>query len=240
MRLRRSGPGQSLVALIATVLVASGCMTLDTRTDPDYPGPRTYSGVRRSSHNLGQAFLGQSLLMFFFLVDLPFSFVADTLLLPLTIPEERARRSEVAAALDVESEVTSVVPAAPHASPLSNAKHLFSACASRWKRLDPTVTDCYAVGARIAFEPEPGAGAALELSGSELKRRIRAALPGLRDEGGFVGLSEPAYSVEGERVRIEAVRASSFERERTRIELLVGPGTDGGWRILEEISTGWP
>jgi hypothetical protein len=41
-------------------------------------------------------------------------------------------------------------------------------------------------------------------------------------------------------VRVRATRRSSREPAESAIELVIGPGGDGGWRILEETSVGWP
>ena len=79
-----------------------------------------------------------------------------------------------------------------------------------------------------------------EPSGAEYKRRIHEALAGVDEALAFVSLRDPVYTEQGERVRIEAERLASFGAERQRVTLVVGPGSDGGWRILEEVSSGWP
>ncbi len=89
------------VAAVAVALLP-GCASLMIRLDPDW-SPRVYGGtvldlgmITHPVHGLPEQelpFPGFALV--FGLVDLPFSFVADTLLLPITIPEQTAlnRRS---------------------------------------------------------------------------------------------------------------------------------------------------
>lgn len=225
-----------LAGLFAAALLV-GCMTIDSRNDPGYDGPRVYSGTRLALRHTGHSLYRFNLLMFYYLADLPFSFVADTLLLPVTISEDAARQPLPAAEPRFEREAPSVIAATEGASPLANAKRLFAACRERFERLDPTLTDCYAIDARIVLEDAHGA---VEITGADYKGRIRAAIASLGKSYAFVSIQDPAYSQEGGRVRIEAQRLSSFGARRQRISLLVGPGPDGGWRIIEEVASGWP
>ena len=45
---------------------------------------------------------------------------------------------------------------------------------------------------------------------------------------------------DGERVRIRATRRNSQTADASEIVLVVAPGADAGWRIVEETSVGWP
>ena len=69
------------------VLLLAGCMTIMTRQEPDL-SPRVYGGTTIDLKCVVslEALPWNGLC----LLDLPFSLVADTLLLPLTIPEQSA------------------------------------------------------------------------------------------------------------------------------------------------------
>jgi uncharacterized protein YceK len=226
-------------ATLALVCVAAlaGCMTFETRSNSAYDGPRTYSGTRVSARGVavGVASLNIGLLLIYGL-DLPFSLLADTALLPLTIREERERRATQEETVLSGEEAPSVSLTIEGADPLVNARQLYIACDDLLRALRPQLVHCYAVDAKIhVVEGDE----VRELTGIEYKREILAALD--RDTSGhFVSLSNPIYIPEGEQcVRITATRSSSFRRERAPIEWLVGPGADGGWRILEETGPGW-
>jgi len=73
----------------------------------DYHGPRVYSGVRADAQALGSMFNPQSPaekegrgLWPFFLIDLPLSFIVDTLMLPVTIYEELSKRKKMEEKVD--------------------------------------------------------------------------------------------------------------------------------------------
>jgi uncharacterized protein YceK len=89
------------------VFALCGCGTIGTRIfdDPaksgDYHGPKIYSGVRGDIEAAGNLFNPKSAsdkevhaLWPLFLLDLPFSFALDTLLLPLTIYEDLSAKAE--------------------------------------------------------------------------------------------------------------------------------------------------
>jgi len=71
----------------------------DPAKSGDYHGSKIYSGVRGDIQAVGDMLSstytkeGRALWPFFIL-DLPFSFVADTLLLPITIYEELSKNNE--------------------------------------------------------------------------------------------------------------------------------------------------
>jgi uncharacterized protein YceK len=228
-----------LTAGLLTSALLSGCMTLDSRNDPDYEGSPIYSGTRLAVRHTGYALYRFNMLMFGYLADVPLSFVADTLLLPVTIREQAARQAEPAgaAASSFERQAPSLIGATAGGPPIPNAKRLFAACRVRCERLDPALADCYDVEARIVIETDAGR---TELTGAEYKRRIHEALAGVDEALAFVSLRDPVYSEQRGLVRIEAERLASFGAERQHVTLVVGPGSDGGWRIVEEVSAGWP
>lgn len=226
------GRGVGVVLALSSLLA---CSTLETRTNPGYDGPRTYSGTRRDAAGLGIGFANLSLpIMMLYSFGLPFSMLADTALLPLTLVEERNRRAGLEDALRAEQEAPSAISTTPGASPLAQARRLFRTCSDLLSRLHPELVDCYSIHARI----HQATGE--EIAGAEYKRRVHAALARGESASDFVRLRDPAYTVEGEHVRIEATRISSQRFERPTVTLIVGPGPDGGWRILEETGVDWP
>jgi len=211
-------------------------MTWDTRTNEHYEGPRPYSGTLADLKLMFTSFMGGG--SFYFLTsafDLPFSLLADTLLLPVTIPEEIARGAAVEHALRTDLEQPGPVRPIANVVPERNAEQLFESCVLLFQRLDPDVTDCYALDARvISADGQP-------VQGGDYKERLRQALTLLHRSGGFVAFHEARYHDEGERVRIEATLETSFMPERAAVVLWVGPGTDGDWRILaEQPAPAWP
>jgi uncharacterized protein YceK len=221
------------MALLA--LVTSACMSIDTQTNKGYHGPLVYSGTRYDSSYFGEAFIRLSIpAMMFALVDFPFSFLLDTVLLPVTIPRDMARSEQHAEEVQVTSERPS--PVQPHAdeAPLAAAERLFTACEKLLTHRDPHLADCYSIDAQIELDGQP------PIRGAEYKPVLRAGLE--RAEAAYQSLDwrEPAYQLEGERVRITAVRGSSLDPARTPLVLVVAAGADGSWRIVEEQSVGWP
>jgi uncharacterized protein YceK len=211
-------------------------MTVETRTNEHYEGPRTYSGTLADLELIGVSFMGGG--SFYFLasaMDLPFSLVADTVLLPMTIPEEIARSTVVEHALRTDLEQPGPVRPIANVDPQRNAEQLFESCVLLFQRLDPDVTDCYSLDARVVgADGHP-------VHGGDYKERLRQALTLLHRSGGFVAFHEARYHDEGERVRIEATLETSFMPERAAVVLWVGPGTDGDWRILaEQPAPAWP
>lgn len=217
-------------------LAATGCMTWDTRSDPGYDGPRVYSGTRLAASQAGQQFMNLNLpWVLLFGLDLPLCMVADTLLLPWTIPEEVVRRETLEAQLQTSEERPSAVSLAPGTAPVAAAQQLFDECVERLERYNPLLTDCFAHDARIFY----ATGEPRLLTGQEFKPRIRAAIADFQRRGEFITWRRPRYVPAGDNVRIEVQRSSSERGELGELVVLVGPGSDGGWRILEMRGTDW-
>jgi uncharacterized protein YceK len=216
-------------------------MTLDTLNNPGYDGPWTYSGARADLGLMRDLFLNWNLpLLFVFTADLPFSAVADTLVLPLTIPRERRRLAEVESARRVDVERPSLVQPEPGEKPEATAQRLFERCREAVRTMNDELLHCYSVGARITVR-EPDSGEPRErLSGEAYKLVLREALPRQRDNGEVIDWQAPAFEREGEAVRVQATRTSSRTAATHPLEWRIGPGPDGGWRILEEDGIGWP
>jgi uncharacterized protein YceK len=211
---------------------AAGCMTLDTRANAAYDGPRTYSGTQRDAQAIGPALLAFSPFFVFHLVDLPFSLVADTLLLPITLPEERERRARIAAAVSTETEQPAPVAPLPQESAEETARRLFETCRERLEQMRGSLADCFSIDARVQTQGEL-------VSGAAYKARLRDALARLRRSGDFITWRDPRFSDAGKRVRIVATLARAQSAEVQAIELLVGPGADEGWRVLEARGVDW-
>jgi uncharacterized protein YceK len=220
-------------ALLLALAAAPGCMTIDTQNDEDYEGPRTYSGVRKDLGILPDAFLSLSIpWVGIALVDLPFSFVADTVILPWTMPREAERSGKVAEETQVATERPPVIqPIAGDAS-VATANRLYTECAKRLHEQDWRVGDCYSIDAKVEIT------GADPMRGADYKKVLRDGLARDASDGVLVEWREPSFASDGERVRISAKRASSSSATRLPVMLIVGPCGDGGWRILEEISPG--
>ncbi len=78
------------VALVIAVLAHTGCGTIASRTMPGYDGPWIYSGTVMDVAAVfgGASEGGEGSIAALLIFDVPFSLVADTLLLPLTIYEQ--------------------------------------------------------------------------------------------------------------------------------------------------------
>lgn len=221
------------LALAAALAAATGCMTLDTQMDAGYHGPQVYSGVRKDAAilvpNLQTMSLGWVAIA---LADFPFSFLADTVLLPVTLPRDAAAEQQQAEELEVATERPSLVKPVAGEAPEVTAQRLFDACASLLQDQDPHLADCYSIDARVELagaEPQRGA---------DYKPALRAALARDHSDGVLVEWRSPSFTVEGERVRIAATRATSAAAARKPVTFVVGPCADGGWRILEEVGPG--
>jgi uncharacterized protein YceK len=221
------------VALAFALAFASGCMTIDTLNDEGYDGPRTYSGVRKDMAIFPDAFLSLSFpWMGITLVDFPFSLIADTVILPVTIPREAERQKGLADEARVDTERPGVLKAEPGESEVDTAHRLFTECAKLLHAQDPHFADCYSVDARVEITgSEP-------VSGADYKPALRKDLARDASEGALVDWREPSFASEGDRVRIAAKWASSLTPTRLPVVLIVGPCPDGAWRIVEEISPG--
>ena len=233
---RRVHPSFALV--LAVALVAAGCMTFDTRTNPSYDGPPAYSGTRLAASLFGQALYALNLpFAAFFGADVGLSFVADTVLLPLTIPEQLSWSTERANALRTDIQQNSVIVPPQNEAPGDTATRLFRACTSLVASMSRTYLDCYDATAKITVVDAERAPRTF--TGSEYKEQIAAYFEAARGGASFVRYSDPVFTVEDDRVRIKATRLDSRLEERTPIVLIVGPSADGQWRILEERSVGW-
>ncbi len=209
-------------------------MTIDTQTDEGYHGSRIYSGVRRDLSILPDAVLSFAIpWVGIALVDLPFSLVADTVILPITIPAEAERNRQIADDEQVATERPSLVTPQGGESPVATANRLFGECARLLKDQNPRLADCYSIDAKVEIVgAEP-------MSGAQYKNALRQSLARAASDGVLVEWRGPTFASDGDRVRVAATRASSEDAARVPIALVVGPCPDGGWRILEEVGPGF-
>jgi uncharacterized protein YceK len=218
----------------ALLLAASACGTIDTRRDSTYEGERIYSGTRQDLRGLGVGFLNLNpLVLLIYLVDLPLSALADTALLPWSIPEESRRLEDSLERQRLDRDVPSPVPTRSGETPLAHARRLFERCKQLYEELSPRVTDCYAIDATLV------SASGERRTGAAFKEQLRASFS---SSGGlaWVTYQSPRYTEQGDRVLVEAERPSSFSGHRPKVRLLIGRGDDGYWRILEETGIDWP
>lgn len=223
---------RALVALVAA-LAAPGCMTIDTQMDASYEGPNVYSGTRRDLKIWPNAFIDFNVPMFLLsTVDLPFSLVADTVMLPVTIPKDKERAAKETQETRVDVERAAVIQAHPGEEKLATARRLFTECAKRLRDHDSHFADCYSIDAKIEItDQEP-------LRGADYMQKLRGQLDHWASSGETIEWRDPSFAEDGERVRISAKRAVSTSGRRLPVSLVIGPGADGAWRIEEEISPG--
>ena len=213
-------------AMLASLLLGA-CMTLDTRNNPGYQGPRTYSGVRADLTLVKEAFLSLNIpMMLLFMADTPLCLVADSMLLPLTLREERERRAARALTLTFDREAAGLVRPLAGAPPQENARRLIKACGSFLAQLDPRAAHCFSIDARVHRE-----GGTTQ-TGRSYKLELAARLDELRQNGGFIAYRDARYILVNEGVEVQTVFVSSIV-ERAPVRLLVAPGADGDWRVIE-------
>jgi uncharacterized protein YceK len=219
----------------AATALTLGCGTVDTRMNEGYEGPPVYSGARQSLSFAKLAFLQVNpFLLALALGDSVISAVADTVLLPITIPEQLQQNTESREHARLDIDQPSVVSQIKGEEPLRTAKRLYQTCSNYVINVNPRVTDCYAIDAKIKIEGGE------ELTGAEYKEKLREELAPLKGSGRFISLKEPKYEIAGTNVRVEATRRDPDSAKKSTLVWVVGPGSDGQWRILEEEGAGFP
>ncbi len=229
-----AGVARCALAALALAGASTGCMTVDTLRNPAYDGPRTYSGVRYDLRNVGPALLSFSPMFMFYLIDLPLSVVGDTLVLPVTIPRERERRAALAERTRTDVDRPALVASVPGELPAAAARRLFEACRQRLEAMRDALADCIAVDARVELDGRV-------IDGAAFKKHLLRGLARLRGSGDFVAWRDPRFETLADgHVRIEATRAIASDAATAALVLVVGPGPDGGWRVLEASGLDWP
>jgi uncharacterized protein YceK len=92
------------------LLPMTGCCTLNSLAGPEVPGvTKVYGGVKSGLFLLGEPSLGAW--MAAVMIDLPLSAIADTVLLPVTIPMELLKEKEAPPSVPDSREPTLSDPA---------------------------------------------------------------------------------------------------------------------------------
>ncbi len=134
-------------------------------------------------------------------------------------------------------------PAKAQVSPQeANARALFEQFVRLTEAFDPAVIDLYAETAKISNRRIFPDGTSREMSmpAPSYKTLLRQVLPVAKEQNDLDRYSEVRYTVEGDKVRITAKRYSVMKDYSAPHTLLVGPDTDGTWRILEESGESRP
>jgi hypothetical protein len=151
-----------------------------------------------------------------------------------------------AAAVVLGGLVLGPAAAAPAAEAQGEARKQAEALFNRYVALehdfDPALADLYADTARIESRRiTPGAPPAVRTTPApQYKDQLRKVLPIAKRRRDLSFYTEVTYAAEGKYVRIRAKRYAEYKRFTSPMELLVGPGPDGRWQILEEISEAHP
>jgi len=124
------------------------------------------------------------------------------------------------------------------ASPTENAKGLFEKYVALGAAFDPAIVDLYSDEAKIQNTRTfpTGEKKVMTLPAPTYKELIRKVMPMAKARGDTDSFSEVKYTPEGDNVRVHAIRYSNLKKYSAPLSLLVGPGKDGAWLILEELS----
>lgn len=125
---------------------------------------------------------------------------------------------------------------------LTKARALFEAYVALERAFDPAIADLYADDAYIENTRTYPSGEerTLVFPPAQYKALIRQAMPLAKTRGDTSTYSDAVFSVEGERVRIDALRYSNLKQYEAPIQLEVGRGPDGEWLVFKEISRSIP
>ena len=122
---------------------------------------------------------------------------------------------------------------------LKAAEKLFRTYMRYEDRFDARLADLYADNALIStrrVDAETGDVETLHIPSSRYKEMIREHIGLARREKDKGRYGAIRYTEEGDNVRIRADRQSLRDNYTAPLTLLVGPGPDGDWVILEEFS----
>jgi hypothetical protein len=226
------------LTVLCSIPLALACNTIDTRMNAGYTGPRTYSGARQALGVAKQSFLSLNPpLLALSLADALFSSVADTFLLPLTIPEQSKLNTERTESLRLDVEQPGPLRVIANEEPLRTARRLYRECSSLALSLSSRFVNCYSIAAKIEITDQGGTE---QLTGAEYKAKLREEFVPLQGTGRYARMKQPKYEEQPPNVVITAVREDSEDETRETIVWVVGPGADGEWRILEERGPGFP
>lgn len=122
------------------------------------------------------------------------------------------------------------------------ARKLFERYISLAEAFDPAAADLYEDAALIKNKRTYPNGKIEErtIPAPQYKDLIRQIMPVAKARGDLNKYTKVKYSIEGDRVRINATRYSVLKKYSSPFSLLVGPGPEGHWLIYEEISESRP
>ena len=130
------------------------------------------------------------------------------------------------------------VVSADNENTISNAKELFEKYVALEKAFDPALADLYADDARIenTFVKQDGTTRLVKIPAADYKKLIRTKMATVKARGATDTYYDVKYTIEGKLVRLNCLRLSQPNVSSTPFSMLFGPGKDGKWLILEEIS----
>ena len=136
----------------------------------------------------------------------------------------------------------SITIAATEDSRIFKAEKLFEQYVLLEHTFDSGAADLYSDNAVIRNKRRYPTGQVRELSlpAQKYKELVRSSMPIAKLRGDTNSYSEVNYFIEGEGVRINAVRFSELKKYSSPISLLVKPSQSGNWLIFEEISESQP
>ena len=122
------------------------------------------------------------------------------------------------------------------------ARTLFSKYVTLEHAFDPAVADLYSDDALIRNKRTYPTGQVRELTfpAPQYKELLRKTMPLARARGDTSEYSSCTYKAEDRGVRIACQRYSNLKNYTSPISLLVSPGREGGWFIVEELSESQP
>lgn len=134
-------------------------------------------------------------------------------------------------------------PAKTQASPQeTKARAVFDEYVRLGEAFDPAMADLYADTAKISNRrvfPD-GTSREMAMPAPSYKTLLRQVMPVAKEQNDVSRYSDVRYAIEGDKVRITATRYSVMKDYSAPHTLLVGPDTDGTWRILEESGESRP
>lgn len=134
-------------------------------------------------------------------------------------------------------------PAKTQASPQeTKARALFERFVQLNEAFDPAIIDLYADTAKISNRrvfPD-GTSREMAMPAPSYKALLRRVLPEAKANNDVDRYSDVRYTLEGDNVRITATRYSVMKDYSAPHTLLVGPDSDGTWRVLEESGESRP
>lgn len=134
-------------------------------------------------------------------------------------------------------------PAKTQASPQeTKARAVFDDYVRLGEAFDPALADLYADTAKISNRRVFPDDTTREMAmpASSYKTLLRRVMPVAKEQNDVSRYSDVHYTVEGDNVRITATRYSVMKDYSAPHTLLVGPDTDGTWRVLEESGESRP